>query len=155
MTSIAHSVLHLARKSVGVRPSKRCSVCPAAHQDGIKTRALSYEGLIRQRPAEAPGPVQWPVAASAMASDDVDAEGDDDDVEEEREEALHQNDPPDAARIDLDVRYLESHAYHEREIHEIPVIRLVVARKIQPGVLGPMVAVKFVRIVQRKHRIHE
>jgi len=55
----------------------------------------------------------------------------------------------------LDVGHLEGHAEHEREIHKVPVIRLLGARKLQAGRGQAPLVVEVMGIVQREHHVHE
>src|SRR6185312_13756973 len=79
---------------------------------------------------------------SSLAGHDIDAERDHPNIEKEGNDTLHKGDAPDAAGIDLHIGYLERHADHEREIDEIPVVRIVVSGKFQAGTLGAIITVE-------------
>src|ERR1700674_2852546 len=85
------------------------------------------------------------------SADDIDAHGQDCDVEYERKNAMDQGDPAHVASDDGDVRNLRGHAHHERVIHEVEVIGFRFPRKAQAAnmflrrLLAPVVATRIVK----------
>src|ERR1700687_2482742 len=89
------------------------------------------------------------------AADDIDAHGQDGDVEYKRKHAVYQGQAAHVAGDDGDVRNLRSHPHHERVIGEIEVIGLLFARKPQTAnmvlrrILTPVVTAGIVKREQR------
>src|SRR5262245_42460167 len=77
------------------------------------------------------------------------------DVEHKRDDAVRGDGPSDVFRGDRDVGDLRGHADDEREIDEVPVVRLLVARKTESSTAGTSLVVKLVRVVKRKDGVHE
>jgi hypothetical protein len=92
------------------------------------------------------------ITESGLAGGDVHADGDDEDVEEKCDGAMHQADATQIARGDLHVGDLEGHADGEREVREVPVIGILVTRKIQSFVLLAEVTVIAMGVVQARTR---
>jgi hypothetical protein len=62
---------------------------------------------------------------------------------------------PGGSAGDGDVGHLGRHP-HEREIDEIPIVRLAqMAREYQPAAFATVFVVEFVRIMQREHAVNE
>ena len=87
---------------------------------------------------------------------DIDHQRDQRGVEHERDDAVHGRGAADDLVGDADIGNLRGHADHEREVDEVPVIRLgmrVAARKLQAA--GLAAAVEIVRVVQRKGGVNQ
>ena len=67
-----------------------------------------------------------------QACPDIDRNRQDRRVEEERENGVAEHEPPHARRRDRDVGRLHGRADGEREIQEVPIVRVATARELQP-----------------------
>src|ERR1700687_4786975 len=130
--------------------SNRVSPSPLRSRDRVLfgTRATYATGSARDARRRTAGLLDH-------AADDIDAHGQDGDVEYKRKHAVYQGQAAHVAGDDGDVRNLRSHPHHERVIGEIEVIGLLFARKPQTAnvvlrrILTPVVTAGIVKREQR------
>src|SRR5882757_3527194 len=103
-----------------------------------------------QKPTEAAG------RCSDRARRNVHREREQRGVEDEGRDSVAEHGTADRLATHGHVRHLRAHADHEREIHEIPIVRLgLVAGKLHAATLAVILVVILMRVVQREDRVRE
>src|SRR5262245_4789575 len=118
----------------------------------------AFAGTTEYHPPVAPE--SRPAAASQQPSDrarrDVHRQCEQRGIEDERYDAVAEDGAADRLAAHRHVGYLRAHPDHEREIHEIPIVRLALAAgKLHAAALAVILVVVFMRIMQREDRVRE
>src|SRR5215472_11568670 len=141
---------------------------PIDSRSGIRKRVRTPPTSTTELAARGNPRRNWPTSVEvpptsitiAAASPERNGQSEYRDIEEETHHAMGKHDAPQITALDLHIRHLKGHADAEGKIHEIPIVGLLLAGKVEPAdrlvFIGRVsITIVAVSVMQSENRIHK